>query len=107
MKVLKLTDCDHIENGSNHSHQQYCAKMIKKQSKKRIVKTILKQQAKIQYCLPVWHKISSIKNDWGKHEEEENIGSECGGRMLRGEEQEKTNDDSHHDEQTGLGENVV
>lgn len=80
--------------------------MIKKQSKnKRVYKTFLKQR--FEFCLPIWHEISSIENDGGKHEEEENIGSECGGRVLRGEEQEKTNDDSHHDEQTGLGENVV
>ena len=27
--------------------------------------------------------------------------------MLGGEKQEKTDDDSHHDEETGLGENVM
>ena len=27
--------------------------------------------------LPIRHEISCIKNDWGKHKEEENIWGEC------------------------------
>ena len=82
-----LTDGDHIEDCSHHCHQEDGAEMIKKQS--------------------VWHEVTGIQDDGRQHEQEEDVGSECWGRVLGGEEQEKPDDDSHHDQEAGLGEYVV
>jgi len=55
----------------------------------------------------VWHEVTSIQNDWGQHEEEEDIWGEGGGRVLRGEEEEEPDDDTDNNEETTLREDMV
>ena len=56
---------------------------------------------------PVGHEVAGVKDDRGEHEEEEDIRSESGGRVLRCEEEQEADDDSDHDEEAGLGKDVV
>ena len=55
----------------------------------------------------VRHEVAGIQDDRRQHEEEEDVRGQCGGRVLRGEEQEEPDDNSHNNEETGLREYVV
>ena len=50
--------------------------------------------------LPVWHKVSRVQNDWGKHEKEEDVWSQRVGWMLGGQEEQESDDDSDNNQKT-------
>ena len=54
----------------------------------------------------IWHKISGIKDDGRQHVEEEDVRSQRGRRMIGGEEEEETDEDTHDDQKARFGENV-
>lgn len=54
------------------------------------------------------HKIARIQDDGGQHEQKENIGSQRGRRFTFGRpKQQKTNDDTHNNQQAGFGKDVM
>ena len=82
-----LTDGEHVEDGADDGHEKDCAKLVKEE--------------------PVGHKVACIEDDRREHEEEENIGGEGRGRVLRGEEEQEADDDPDDDEEARLREDVV
>ena len=70
-----LTNRHCVEDGAGNCHEEDGAEMVKEES--------------------VGHEVSGIKDDRGKHEKEEDVRCQRGGRFLTGQEQQETNDDTN------------
>ena len=88
-KVEEASDGEHVEDSSDHCHQQYGAQLVKEQS--------------------VGHEVSRLSYDGRQQEQEEDVWSQGGGSLvLRGHEEEEYSDDNAtYDEDTGLGQELV
>lgn len=85
--VVKLTDSGDVEYRSDHRHQQDRANIVEEH--------------------PVGHKVPGIEDDRRQHIEEERVRRERGHVQVGGVPQQHPDDDTHHNQQAGLGEHFA
>lgn len=57
---------------------------------------------------PIGHEVASIQDDGGQHEQEEDVRSQRGGRLVFGRpEEQEANQNTDYNQEARFGENVV